>query len=627
MIKNEEKIIERCLTNTLPLIDAICITDTGSTDNTIKIITEIFERLQIPVKLYHDEWKNFGYNRTNSFLNTLDFCKELNWDLDKTYGLLLDADMNLVINDFNKNELIMDGYNIIQSDINLDYYNTRFLKMNFNWKCIGVTHEYWKCENIGIITKDKIYINDIGDGGCKSDKISRDIKLLENGIINEPTNKRYYFYLAQSYKDNQEFNKAIDFYKKRIKLDGWYEEVWYSYYMISECYLLLKNEEKFEYWALKSYKLYQYRAEPIYKLVKYFRESCQYYKAYHYYLIGKNILYPKDNILFIEKNIYKCMFDYEYTILQYYVFPKERLDGLKNLINYYNIYSFNLDLTFNNMTHYMNLFIGDGVVPLNILYSYLEFKPSSISLLKLKDKILANIKFVNYTIDKIITKNAFIYLNYNCEIISELTFMNDKIDLPNKDTIILELENIKLFNNNDKNYYIALTLNNSYNDNIRIIKGEYNTETNEFKNNICVIPPIETESEKNWVMIENNIIYKWYPLEIGILINNKLEIIYTHDTPKFFNNYKGSTNAFEYNNEFWFITHGIINCTPIKYFHQIVVLDKTYKVIKYTVPFYFDKLSIEYCLGFIIINEIIYMSSSSIITIKLKNIQKYFLFN
>jgi hypothetical protein len=54
--------------------------------------------------------------------------------------------------------------------------------MDYNWKCIGVTHEYWNGENKKSLNKDIIYINDVGDGCCKSDKISRDIRLLEQGI-------------------------------------------------------------------------------------------------------------------------------------------------------------------------------------------------------------------------------------------------------------------------------------------------------------------------------------------------------------------------------------------------------------------------------------------------------------
>ena len=61
-----------------------------------------------------------------------------------------------------------------------------------------------------------------------------------------------------------------------------------------------------------------------------------------------------------------------------------------------------------------------------------------------------------------------------------------------------------------------------YGDNCQLKYGDYK----KFKNSVCMIPPIETDCEKNWVMIENKIIYKWYPLEVGILVNNKLEIIY-----------------------------------------------------------------------------------------------------
>jgi glycosyltransferase involved in cell wall biosynthesis len=194
MIKNEEKIIERCILSAIPIIDAVCITDTGSTDNTVNKVNDLFNKLNITGKVFVDEWKNFGYNRNNSFINCVTYCKELGWDLNETYGLLVDADMKLVVKNFNKNILNSNGYKIIQDNSSIEYYNTRFLKMSIEWKCVGVTHEYWDGSETDSLGKDLIYIDDIGDGGCKSDKIQRDINLLEQGIIDEPTNVRYYFY-------------------------------------------------------------------------------------------------------------------------------------------------------------------------------------------------------------------------------------------------------------------------------------------------------------------------------------------------------------------------------------------------------------------------------------------------
>ena len=237
-----------------------------------------------------------------------------------------------------------------------------------------------------------------------------------------------------------------------------------------------------------------------------------------------------------------------------------------------------------------------------------------------------------YKDEKIKTKNAYIFLNYDLKPISNINFMiNNLDDLSSKDTNIVGLEDVRLFYDNNKIYYTATISDYSYNDKIRILKGEYNYENKKFINNICMIPPSETNCEKNWVIIKDKIIYNWHPLQIGILKNNKLEIIQTIDTPNFFKNYKGSTNAFEYNNEFWFVTHGIIKCSPTQYFHQIVILDKDYKLVKYSIPFYFQKLAIEYCLGFIIINEILYFivsrndSNPIIVEIKFNNFNKYFI--
>ena len=41
MIKNESKIIERCIDNCINYVDAVNILDTGSTDNTIELCNSI----------------------------------------------------------------------------------------------------------------------------------------------------------------------------------------------------------------------------------------------------------------------------------------------------------------------------------------------------------------------------------------------------------------------------------------------------------------------------------------------------------------------------------------------------------------------------------------------------------
>jgi hypothetical protein len=43
------------------------------------------------IQIYANDWSVFGSNRTISYKNTVDYCKKLGWDLDNTFGLLLEG--------------------------------------------------------------------------------------------------------------------------------------------------------------------------------------------------------------------------------------------------------------------------------------------------------------------------------------------------------------------------------------------------------------------------------------------------------------------------------------------------------------------------------------------------------
>jgi hypothetical protein len=222
-----------------------------------------------------------------SFQRAQKYIKEtLKWNLEDTYGLLLDADMVFVPGTLKSQKLDKQGYSIIQENGHISYYNCRLVRFDYDWKCVGVTHEYWDGPASNNLDKSVCYIDDRNDGGCKSDKIPRDIRLLEQGLKEEPNNVRYMFYLAQSYKDCGRLDEAIKMYKKRINAGGWDEEVWYSHYTVGQCYLSLRNVFKFEYWMQKAHALRPTRGEPLYALSEFFRVNSRHHKAYDYIQIG-----------------------------------------------------------------------------------------------------------------------------------------------------------------------------------------------------------------------------------------------------------------------------------------------------------------------------------------------------
>ena len=244
IVKNESAIIRRILDSVASIADYICITDTGSEDNTVELIKQWGEEYQIPTTVCVSEFRNFGYARNCSLRNT-----------KKTYPkadfqMLLDGDFKVELNGFLKSELNLQhhSYTIKQYDKWKAWGNVRIVANWIDWEYHLRTHEY-----IAASTKQSMYagevrsmgldtlrINDIGDGGCKSDKYERDIRLLHEDLedpeVTDYDKIRCYYYLANSYKNGGRHKEAIPWYSKRVAAGGWFEEVYLSWCNIGECY-------------------------------------------------------------------------------------------------------------------------------------------------------------------------------------------------------------------------------------------------------------------------------------------------------------------------------------------------------------------------------------------------------
>lgn len=376
IVKNESKNMIRLLNSVKSVIDLISIVDTGSTDDTKEIILNWGKENNIPTMVHQEPFKNFAYNRTHS----VKVAKKTYPNAD--FFLLSDADFIWEIDangKFDKSLLVDHKYLIEQYNGILRYWNVRLLSSNVDWECIGVTHEYWsECKQqssyVGQIRTSKIttlVINDKEDGGCKTDKFSRDEKLLRDGLEDpntpEDLKSRYKFYLAQTLKDTQRNEESIQWYNKRIEAKGWEEEVYYSKFQIGvnnehiafgkqQAAMALKekltdeksvqllekwNKDNLSYEGLvnesikhfnlseetylEAYKFRKIRAEALYRFVRILRMRGKNYEALNYALEGNRINYPKNDTLFLEAACYNYLFDYEIAITAFYVEGKKDL--------------------------------------------------------------------------------------------------------------------------------------------------------------------------------------------------------------------------------------------------------------------------------------------------------------
>lgn len=605
MVKNESKILERCLKSVEGLVDAYCITDTGSADTTCDIAKEFLKTHE--GCLTTCEWKDFGTNRTISVQSAQTYLAKKGWDLKETYGLLLDADMEFEAGTLKDQTLGDVGYTIVQKAGALVYPNCRLIRLDYPWTCKGVTHEYWDgpTKPLG---QDICWIDDRNDGGCKADKFERDARLLEKGLADEPDNVRYMFYLAQTYHSLGRWKDSIRLYKKRIHSGGWYEEVWYSHYMIGQCYLSLGDPIRFEGWMLRAYAKNPRRAEPLYKLAKYFREKAEPIKAYHYAKLGSALPLSTES-LFVETDVYTRLFDYEMTIVLFYLGLPKR-EGLRASLRYMLTHSDLSDVVYRNMGFYTEP-QGESFVnhPIPRDAMGLDFHPTSTSLVEVNGKTYHNVRFVNYAINQTNGGYSMKEGGYsdthkvrtrNCLWDGERAIPMDETSntLPRRDARILGLEDVRVYRSGGGVKFVAVSSEHS--ESIRIVHGTYDMDRKRLSDCRVLDSPTNASCEKNWIPIHDDprIIYRWYPFETYTIDDSKMVLKDQYPTPWFFQHVRGSAVPVRMGDELWALAHCVEYSTPRKYFHFFVSLDPvSLRPKAITLPFVFQAQGIEYCIG------------------------------
>ncbi|MEU0396321.1 glycosyltransferase [Streptomyces sp. NPDC006208] len=306
IVKNESKVIERCLASALPLVDTWVISDTGSTDGTQELIRNALKG--IPGELHEEPWVNFGHNRS---LN----LRHARGKAD--YLLLLDADL-VLRQDAPLPRLKADAY-MLRHEGATEYRIRRLVRGSLPWRYEGVTHEYLTAdrretqENL-----DALVIEDHHDGGSRHDKFERDQRLLSAELERDPSNTRTVFYLAQTLRDMGSTAEAIDLYERRASMGGWAEEVYYSLLQVG----ILQAES--DDWPAamdslsRAWEFRPDRLEACYELASRLRRMGRHRSAHAFATAGLHRRQP-DDLLFIQPWVYRWGMLFEFSITAYWV--------------------------------------------------------------------------------------------------------------------------------------------------------------------------------------------------------------------------------------------------------------------------------------------------------------------
>jgi tetratricopeptide (TPR) repeat protein len=277
IVKNEAHVIERCLASAKPLIDRWCIVDTGSTDGTQDVIRRFMQG--VPGSLHERPWKNFAHNRNEA----IDLARAEACD----YLLFIDADEAFEVPaSFAWPALTADVYECTGHYDAMRYARVAMIATRLPWRWHGVIHEYLDCavaRRTESLTAPTILVRHDGARARSADTYARDIEVLERGLLDEPNNARYVFYLAQSYRDCGRLSESRAIYERRATMGGWDEEVWYSLFQVAVLTERLgEYAEKVSTAYLRAFQTRPSRAESLVELAKFHRLRGEHAQAYLY---------------------------------------------------------------------------------------------------------------------------------------------------------------------------------------------------------------------------------------------------------------------------------------------------------------------------------------------------------
>lgn len=312
IVKNEARVIGRCLDSIRPFIQAWAIVDTGSSDGTQDLIRDHLKDL--PGELVERPWKNFGHNRSEAI------------ELAGTradYLIFIDADNQLVAPEgWRLPELKADLYTLLLKDGESFYHRASLAATRLPWHYSGVLHEYLDCsEPYEPDVLEGPYIRVNTDGARSQDpmKFQKDATLLEVALVEEPGNTRYAFYLAQSYRDAGQLLKALEAYQRRAAMGGWDEEIWYALLEVAKLSERLERpEDRVVQAYLNAHQARPSRAEALCYLARYYRLRQQYTQAFRFAKEATAIPRPSD-ILFLDDSVYTWRALDEYSIAAYWI--------------------------------------------------------------------------------------------------------------------------------------------------------------------------------------------------------------------------------------------------------------------------------------------------------------------
>lgn len=298
IVKNEEKVLARCLDGVKEVVDEIIIVDTGSTDQTKQIAYSYTDKV-------------FDFPWIDDFAAARNFAFE---QATKDYIMWLDAD-DIVstensIKIFMLKQVMDSGIDSVTMIYNLgfdEYGNVtatnrrnRLVKRSNNYRWVGAVHEYlavW-----GQVVDSDIAITHDSEGHDSDRNIKIYKQRLKAGEVFTPRDQ---YYFANELMDHKQYKAAIKWYQKFLAGgQGWVEDKLGACRNLAQCCAQLgKNSEAMQY-VLQSFLYDQPRAEFCCQIGMYFLNEGQINPAIFWFKLAIQLEPPGENRGFLSPSFW-----------------------------------------------------------------------------------------------------------------------------------------------------------------------------------------------------------------------------------------------------------------------------------------------------------------------------------
>ena len=261
IVKNEELLLQKSLFAVAPYVDEIIVVDTGSTDRTKEIA------LDYKAKVYDFPWcDDFSAARNFSL-----------WQAAHDWVLVLDADE--VITHFDKDQLqsVMTADNSVVGRIKLinllagekrssERISRLFNRTLFHYagciheQVVGLDGQTYHTVNVDITALHSGYSEEVIK---RTDKIARNINLLQQALHNSPDDTYLLYQLGKSHFLAKNFTAAINTFTQALELPMNFSLEYVAELVETYGYALIKSERYAEALDLTQYEQY-YNQSPDY---------------------------------------------------------------------------------------------------------------------------------------------------------------------------------------------------------------------------------------------------------------------------------------------------------------------------------------------------------------------------